>query len=127
MRDKPISKEQIVVICLCLFLSPLLFYGYTADDRQHVLQHILLIERGLWSSIEIIYNDVSSMQRFFPLHIVLYSTLFKIFDYDSLLENLGKYSRSNIKYFNTNNIYKLFHILIEIHLSEDNLFYQAYL
>ena len=81
MRDKLISKEQIVVICL--FLSPLLFYGYTADDRQHVLQHILLIERGLWSSIKIIYNDVSSMQRFFPLHIVLYSTLFKIFDYDN--------------------------------------------
>ena len=81
MSDKLISNEQIVVICL--FLSPLLFYGYTADDRQHVLQHILQIERGLWSSLELIYNDVSSMQRFFPLHIVLYSTLFKIFDYDN--------------------------------------------
>lgn len=81
MRDKPISKEQIVVICL--FLSPLLFYGYTADDRQHVLQHILEIERGLWGSIELIYNDVLSMERFFPLHILLYSTFFKIFDYSN--------------------------------------------
>ena len=81
MRDKPISKEQIVVICL--FLSPILFYGYTADDRQHVLQHILEIERGIWGSIELIYNDVLSMERFFPLHILLYSTFFKIFDYSN--------------------------------------------
>ena len=81
MRDKLISKEKIIVICL--FLSPLLFYGYTADDRQHVLQHILQIERGLWSSIELIYKDVLSMERFFPFHILLYSTFFKIFDYSN--------------------------------------------
>jgi hypothetical protein len=81
MRDKLITKEKIIVICL--FLSPLLFYGYTADDRQHVLQHILQIERGLWSSIELIYNDVLSMERFFPFHILLYSTFFKIFDYSN--------------------------------------------
>jgi hypothetical protein len=48
-----------------------------------VLQHILQIERGLWSSIELIYNDVLSMERFFPFHILLYSTFFKIFDYSN--------------------------------------------
>jgi len=69
------------MVAIFLFLSPLLFFGYTADDRQHVLQHILWNERGMWSNIEAIANDVLSMQRFFPLHIVLYSTLFKIFDY----------------------------------------------
>ena len=79
MGIKILTRRQVVAIFL--FLSPLLFFGYTADDRQHVLQHILWNERGMWSNIEAIANDVLSMQRFFPLHIVLYSTLFKIFDY----------------------------------------------
>lgn len=79
MRIKILTRRQMVAIFL--FLSPLLFFGYTADDRQHVLQHILWNERGMWSNIEAIANDILNMQRFFPLHIMLYSTLFKIFDY----------------------------------------------
>ena len=79
MGIKILTRRQVAAIFL--FLSPLLFFGYTADDRQHVLQHILWNERGMWSNIEAIANDILNMQRFFPLHIMLYSTLFKIFDY----------------------------------------------
>ena len=81
MKENLMSKKQIIVILL--YLSPLLFFGYTADDRQHVLQHILMSERGIWDNIESIVNDVVNMQRFFPLHIILYSTSFKIFDYSN--------------------------------------------
>ena len=79
MKEKIIARKQIVVIFI--FLSPLLFFGYTADDRQHVLQQMLWDERGVWDNIEAIANDILNMQRFFPLHIMIYSTLFKIFDY----------------------------------------------
>jgi hypothetical protein len=79
MRTKIISKKQVIVIFI--FLSPLLFFGYTADDRQHVLMHFLSHEKGVWNNLESIVNDVVNMQRFFPMHIILYSTLFKMFDY----------------------------------------------
>ena len=75
------SKKQTLLIIL--FISPLIFFGYTADDRQHVMQNYLLNEESFWRNIEIIVQQIVNMDRLFPLHIILYNGAFKLFDYDN--------------------------------------------
>ena len=75
-------KNYIPYLILLAFLLPTLFFGYTADDRQYVLNALLSdsYTSGIWDQI---VTTISSATRFFPLHQILYITTFRFFNYDN--------------------------------------------
>lgn len=80
------TKKQynaLYPICLIfLFLSPTLFFGFTADDRAMALSAEAFNQKQP-ALFNLIIDRVQSMTRLIPIGTILFTVIWNIFDYQS--------------------------------------------
>ena len=76
-----IIKNNLFLLVIFIFLTPTLFFGYTADDRQLVLSAQFIDDFYSMNLLDKILNEIKLVGRFFPINMVLITSAFHFFDY----------------------------------------------